>query len=127
MADILEWKDSHPLRYVEEITESVVADVLSLSAKILANRGWTRQTLGLFGGPVCARGAIWEAVGGFRAVQEDGWANLAAKKAEEALRLVPEIAAYGSLPYWNDSAELSQGRVIGVFTDLVLLLRKESA
>lgn len=128
MAGILDWKSSHDIRYVEPITPHVVADVLERAASIILERGWTHGTLGLAGGPMCARGAIYEALGGVPAVFQDQWAAAVHDRADEILRSkVPAIAMYGSIAYWNDTACPGAIGVAETFRTLAAVLRKENS
>lgn len=127
MADILDWEDSHDIRYVEPITPLVVADVLDRAAGIVIERGWTHGTLGPVGGPRCAQGALFEALGGVPLVLGDGWLTSVLDRAEETLRSkVPAIAKYNSIPYWNDTDLPGAGGVAETFRTLASLLRKEN-
>lgn len=126
VADILEWKSTHPLRYVEPITPTVIADVLDLAAETLDKRGWCRGFLGCWGGPLCARGAIFDALGGIGVVESDSWAKTVWQKTEESLLITSEeVGEWGSVPYWNDSADLSKEKVAGLFRDLARQMRKK--
>lgn len=127
MADILDWKDSHDIRYVEPITPLVVADVLDRAAEIVLKRGWTRGQLTSDDGEVCATGAIVMAFGGVKAMFDDQWRWKTRVRTEEILRKrVPAIAKYDSVPYWNDTDLPGAEGVAETFRTLASLLRKEN-
>lgn len=125
--EILDWKSSHDIRYVEPITPLVVADVLDKAAAIVLERGWTHGRLGSVDGPMCARGAIYEALGGVQVVFTDQWAASVHDRTEETLRSqVPAIALHGSVAYWNDTDLPGADGVAETFQALAAQLRKEN-
>lgn len=126
MADILDWKSSHEIRYVEPITPLVVADVLERAAEAVLRVGWTRISLISETGEVCALGAIVVALGGVPTMYDDSWAFATRLQVEKTLiARVPAIAKYGSVPYWNDTANPGAERVALVYRALAAQLRKE--
>lgn len=127
MADILDWKSSHEIRYVEPITPLVVADVLERAAGTVLRAGWTRCSLMSGTGEVCASGAIMVALGGISAMRDDQWAHQTRVRVEETLNArVPAIAKHGSVAYWNDTDNPGAAGVAETFRALAAQLRKEN-
>lgn len=126
MSDILEWKDSHPIRYVEPITPLVVADVLERAAFLVQKRGWCTRALIDPEGRVCASGAILEAIGGLTAIRDDPWLMLTRDRTiEMVVQRVGDVRDYRSLPYWNDTEKPGAEGVARVFLELAATLRRE--
>ena len=124
MADILEWKSSHDIRYVEPITPLLIAEILDCTVQNLEKRGWSRGRLYADDGSMCVLGAIRQAVGGDSAIASDQWTQLALQRTVQAVtESVPSVAAWGALSFWNDSECADQAHAVATLLTVAAVMR----